>query len=276
MKITEIIAESYLTEIKAPEVNVAYKLLNDMPPNAKKAIISWEYSMWTTGDLEQAYKTKNDTWKTIETYATQLRETIRKQYGDTITLYRGLKNDSQQNYKHESRILYSWTTRKEVAAVFADLASINDNNKIILHKNKSIKNKFLLSITDEEAKTIQDTVIKNNKAKYKNMFFIVNPNDENFVNVYIKKRYSGYGEYDFYTDYEKTKLADGLIDERNDMQQFNQDIISKNKDNGYVVIDEIPVDDIVWVLNNGKPPYNGTLEYIVKNNSGLNSQKINL
>lgn len=270
MKIIDILQENYIVETGAPEINVAYKLLNNMPYDAQGAIRSFEYSMWATGELENAYQTKNEIYDTIETYANKLRKIIQKQHGNTITLYRGLYTTNQNNYKHTNRKLYSWTMRKEVAAVFAGLGYY-ERGLFKLNKNKKVKDEFLIYITDQEATQIQDTFTKNKKAKYKNMFFILHPMDNEFVSIYIKTndRYRSFGST------QTNKLKNYLIKSREEIKKFKEEINLKGQNEGYVVKDEIPIDNIVWVLNNGKPPFNGTIEYIVKNNSGINSEKIN-
>lgn len=84
--------KEYLAEIKAPEVNISTRLLKTMSSDAQRAISSWEYFNWRTGDLETAYRTKSQLWKEIESNAETIRSAIKKQHGNQLVLYRGIEN----------------------------------------------------------------------------------------------------------------------------------------------------------------------------------------
>lgn len=257
----------YLVEIRAPEVNMSQRLLSGLSPEARSAIVSWEFSNWVTGDLEKAYKSKNSIYKEIEEKASELRDTIRSIHGNTITLYRGITKGGDEKI-HTSRNLYSWTARKEVAALFAGMATGVGARDIKLHKDRKTANDFLLDLTDQEAEKIQSKVLKDGRAIYKSFLFKTSPYNDDYFEVY-KKVPSGYS---FFADDEKRKLASWLIRTRDEEKAFRLQVSATGTEKGYIVVDQIPVDDIVWVLNNGK--FSGTLEYIVKGNSGMKSRKV--
>ena len=257
--------------MKAPEVNASIRLLKDMPSEARRAIVSWEYSGWQDGPLEKAYRDKNSVWKDIEKHAEKLRDIIRKRHGNTVRLYRGIVNEKNDGSKYTNRQLSSWTARKEVAAIFAGLAVGNGAKNIKLNKNIETANEFLLSITDKEANRIQDKVMKDGKAIYKTLLFKTNSSYPDYVDIYKK----GKRGYSFYADEEKTRIAELLIRRREEERKFKNKVNTSNEREGYVVVADIPVEDIVWVLNNGKT-YSGTIEYIVRGNAGMKSKKVDI
>lgn len=263
--------KEYLIEIKAPEVNISNRLLKSMPHNAHSAITSWEYSQWTTGELEQAYRSKNTVWKEVESYADQLRDVLRKQHGNTIRLYRGLLSGEDAS-KYDGRQLHSWTARKEIAAVFAGLARSTGGRDVKLNKDAKTSKPFLITLTDQQAKDIQNRVMRDGKAIYDKMLFKTSLQNPDYVDVYTRKATRGYS---FFGDELKANLASWLIRRREDEKAYLEDYRSRGSDRGYVVMADIPVDDVVWVLNNGKT-YPGTLEYIVKGNSGMKSKKVSV
>jgi len=255
-----------LTEDKAREVNLAQRLKKQLSSASRNAIDTWEMMNWVNGDLSTAYSEKNSVYQEIEQAAEILRKVIRSREGKTVTLYRGL-HQSDDADRHANRALYSWTTRAKIAALFAGLARMGPENQIQLNRDRKTANQFLLSLTDEEANQIQDTVIRNGKAKWKNLYFIPSPYNSEYTDILRKIN----GRFSHMSDERHSDIAQWLIQTREEEKQFNQEVKSQGKDTGYVVQKNIPVDDIVWVLNAA-----GSMEYIVKSHSGLEAKRVEI
>lgn len=256
-----------LDEQAAREVNLARRLKDQLSSEASRAISSWEWSNWVNGDLSTAYSQKNSVQQEIERAAEAIRAAIRSREGDTVTLYRGIESDKIVPGKHADRALYSWTSRPEIAAVFSGLATSGQGSKVTLNKDRQTSNEFMLSMTDQEAKAIQDTVIKNGKAKWKNLFFKTSPYNDEYTDILKKVK----GRFIEMGDELIVNLARWLIRTREEERKFSTDIKAQGQDTGYVVRETIPVDNIVWVLNSG-----GSMEYIVKRHSGLDGERVDL
>lgn len=256
-----------LSEQAAGEVNLAQRLKKQLSSDARHAIGAWEMSNWVDGDLSTAYSKQNQIYQEIERAAEQLRSVIRSREGDTVTLYRGIQQSGNDPSRHANRVIYSWTTRPKIAAAFAGLGSIDSEKKIKLNKDRATANQFILSLTDAQAKAIQDTVIKNGKAKWKNLYFIPSPYNKDYTDI-LKKRN---GRFSHMSDEKHHDIARWLIRTREEEKEFDQEVRSRGKDSGIVVKKEIPVDDIVWVLN-----AMGSMEYIVRGHSGINGERVEL
>lgn len=257
-----------LSEQAAGEVNLAQRLKKQLSGDARHAIDAWEMSNWVDGDLSTAYSKQNQIYQEIESAAEQLRSVIRSRKGDTVTLYRGIQQSGDDPSRHANRAIYSWTTRPKIAAVFAGLGRIDSEKKIKLNKDRATANQFILSLTDAQAKAIQDTVIKDGKAKWKNLYFVPSPYNNDYTDILKKRNGLPPGRI---ADIEHNNIARWLIRYRNDEKKFDQEVKSQDKDSGIVFKKEIPVDDIVWVLN-----AMGSMEYIVKGHSGINGERIEL
>lgn len=262
MRVMEVIQ---LTEQGAREVNLARRLKDQLSPEARSAIDTWESHNWVTGDLSTAYSQQNDVYREIERAAEPIRGALRAREGDTITLYRGIESDRVDPSRHADRAIYSWTSRPEMAAVFSGLATIGRENRVRLNKDRETSNEFMLSMTDAEAKAIQDAVIKNGKAKWKNLFFKTSPYNDQYTDILKKVN----GRFKEMADELTTNLARWLIRTREEERQFSADVKAQGQDTGYVVREIVPVDDIVWVLNAA-----GSMEYIVKGRSGLEGERV--
>lgn len=256
-----------LTEQGAKEVNLARRLKDQLSPEARSAIDAWESHNWVTGDLSTAYSQQNDIYQEIERAVEPIRDAIRAREGDTITLYRGIESDRLEPDRHADRAIYSWTSRPEMAAVFSGLATMGRENRVKLNKDKQTSNEFILSMSDAEAKSIQDTVMKNGKAKWKNLFFKTSSYNNDYTDILKKVN----GRFREMGDELTANLARWLIKTREEERQFSADVKAQGQDTGYVVRETVPVDDIVWVLN-----ASGTMEYIVKGRSGIEGERVEL
>lgn len=256
-----------LSEQAAREVNLAQRLKKQLSSDARHAIDAWEMSNWVNGDLSTAYSKQNQIYQEIERAAEQLRKVIKSREGDTITLYRGIQQSGDDASRHANRALYSWTTRPKIAAIFAGLATMGSESKIKLNKDRKTANQFILSLTDAQAKAIQDTVIQNGKAKWKNLYFIPSPHHDDYTDILRKRN----GRFSHMADEKHNDIARWLIQTREEEKEFDQEVRSQGKDSGIVTKKEIPVDDIVWVLN-----AMGSMEYIVRGHSGINSERVEL
>lgn len=256
-----------LTEQGAREVNLAQRLKNQLSSEARNAINTWESHNWVTGDLSTAYSQQNEIYQEIERAAEPIRAAIRAREGDTITLYRGVESNRLEPTRHANRAIYSWTSRPEMAAVFSGLATMGRENRVKLNKDRQTSNEFMLSMTDQEAKAIQDTVIKNGKAKWKNLFFKTSPYNDDYTDILKKVN----GRFSEMGDELTANLARWLIKTREEERQFSADVKAQGRDTGYIVREIVPIDDIVWVLN-----ASGTMEYIVKGRSGIEGERVEL
>ena len=256
-----------LTEAAAREVNLAQRLKKQLSDNAQRAINSWEMANWVDGDLSTAYSKKDQIYQEIERAAETIRKVIRDREGDSVTLYRGLHDNKGDSDRHADRSLHSWTTRPKIAAVFAGLGTMGSQNRIKLNRDRQTSNQFLLSLTDAEAKQIQDTVMRNGKARWKNLYFIPSPHHSEYTDILRKIN----GRFSHMADEKHNDIAQWLIRTREEEKQFDQEVKNRGKDDGHVVEETIPVDDIVWVLNAA-----GSMEYIVKGHSGLDSKRVDL
>lgn len=256
-----------LNEQGAREVNLARRLRNQLSPEARNAIDTWESHNWVTGDLSTAYSQQNEIYQEIERAAETIRDAIRSREGDTITLYRGIEGERIDTSRHSNRAIYSWTSRPEMAAVFSGLATMGRENRVRLNKDRSTSNDFMLSMTDQEARAVQDTVIKNGRAKWKNLFFKTSPYNDEYTDILKKVN----GRFSEMGDELTVNLARWLIKTREEERQFSADVKAQGRDSGYVVREVVPVSDIVWVLN-----ASGTMEYIVKGRSGIESKRVEL
>lgn len=256
-----------LNEVAAREVNLAQRLKKQLSSDARRAIDAWEMSNWVNGDLSTAYNQKDQIYQEIERAAETIRQVIKSREGDAITLYRGIQQSGDDSGRHANRPIYSWTTRPKIAAVFAGLGTMGSEKKVKLNRDLRTTNEFLLSLTDAEAKQIQDTVIKNGKAKWKNLYFIPSPHHDEYTDILRKIN----GRFSHMADEKHNDIARWLITTREEEKQFAQEVKDRGKDTGIVVKKQIPVDDIVWVLN-----AMGSMEYIVKGHSGLKGERVEL
>jgi len=255
-----------IIEQRAGEVNLAQRLKTKLSSEARHAVESWEWANWVNGDLDTAYSQKNEIHQEIERAVEPIRDLLRAREGNSITLYRGIQSDRVEPERHSDRALYSWTSRPEIAAVFSGLGTIQ-NDKIKLNKDKEISDEVLLSLTDANAKSIQDAMIKNGKAKWKNLFFKTSSVNDQYTDILKKVN----GRFRNIADETTSSLARWLIRSREEARKYSAEIKGIGQDTGYVVKETIPIDDVVWMLNSG-----GSMEYIIKGHSGLNGQRIKI
>lgn len=260
MRFSEILIEGYA------EVNLAKRLYSQLSSAAQYAISSWESANWVDGDLETAYNTQSSVYKEIEAAGEQIRQAIRDREGDTVTLYRGIKTTSMNPSRHSHRPLYSWTTRPKLAAIFADLAIMRSRDSIVMHKDRPHPFGLFANITDQQAQSVQQAVLDKGIAKLNNFIFKRWPDDPKWTRVFLKTA-KGIKEYEYSVE------SDGIVrwvaNRRQDVEKDRSKEI--NEPSGFVVKQQIPVDNIAWVLN-----ASGSMEYIIKGESGLEGERIKL
>lgn len=254
-----------LHERAAAEVNLAQRLEKKLSEPARRAIRNWETVNWVDGDLSTAYSKQDSVYQEIERAAEHVRSVIAKREGRTIPLYRGIKQPSHDSESHANRPVYSWTARPKVAAVFAGLGQMGPENQIVLNRDRNTSMDFVLDLTDAQARQIQDTVLRNGRARWKQLFFKTSSLNSEFTDILRKVN----GRFREIADEKTDNLANWLIKTRQEEKQFNTDVKSQGKQTGRVVKKQIPVEDIVWVLNTA-----GSMEYIVKNHSGIGEQEV--
>ena len=261
MRYTEIITES-----GAAEVNLAHRLKSKLSREAQYAIDSWESHNWINGDLSTAYSQKNAVYQEIERAAETLRKQIRQREGDTIVLYRGIKDTAMNPERHSNRAIYSWTTRPKIAAVFADLANMQSRSNIKLHRERPHPFEPFANITDQQAQQVQNLISQGKVARLGSFIFKRWPDDPRWTRVY-RKTARGIREYEYSVE------SDGIVrwvkSRRDDVEKDRAR--QREKPDGFVVRQEISVDDIVWVLN-----ASGSMEYVVRGQSGLDGERIEI
>lgn len=244
------------------EVNLSKKLLNGLSDVARYSITSWEWANWDKGDLSRAYREKNEIYDEIEAQAKILRDVIRKREGNGITLYRGIVNKEIDPQKFRDKVLTSWTGRAKIAALFAGITMGMTGNKIVMKGENSFTK--LEGLTKSQAQKVQDAVTRNGYAKIGNFLFKRESGNPDWTVIFVKSKYGNRRVPD--DDSVKTdNIARWLLNRIEDAVELNKPY----EDEGYVIKKKIPVDDIVWILNNG-----GTMEYIVKNHNGIEGTKI--
>jgi hypothetical protein len=254
-----------LHEQAAAEVNLAQRLKKQLSGPAKQAIHNWETANWVNGDLSTSYSKQDSVYQEIERAAEQIRSVISKREGRTIPLYRGIQQHSYDPESHANRPVYSWTSRPRVAAVFAGLGQMGSDYRIVLNRDRHTSMDFVLDLSDAQARQIQHTVLRHGRARWKQLFFKTSSVNSDFTDIFRKVN----GRFREIGDEKTDNLANWLIKTRQEEKQFNTDVRAQGQHTGHVVKKQIPVEDIVWVLNTA-----GSMEYIVKNHPGIGEQEV--
>lgn len=212
---------------------VAKKLFRSLSSLAKSYINSWEIANWDQGDLSNAFESDDPVAQEIYSKGEPLRDAIRRRHGDHIKLYRGIIDKPDRSVRSD-RLLFSWTSSRHMAEVFAG-KDLRDSKRRL--------------------KPISNQDVQNALARYERTGFTTFYNKK-----YIRNRQAPqyYNIYDKHNQY----VTDGDNMERDfkEIQQYVNDAVEKmNTYEGRVVEKSIPVDDIIWVLMGGNAN-----EYIVR------------
>jgi hypothetical protein len=211
---------------------LAKRLFMSLSDKAQQYIKSWEIMNWDEGNLSVAYEKNDPVAQEINQKFEAVREDMRKRYGDTITLYRGI--DETDRPVRSGRLLFSWTSSEQIARLFAG----NEGNPA---KNK------INPITDEEIAAALARYEQTGFVSFRGMKYKINKRSPQYYDIYDRHN-------QYVTD------GDNLEREFRRKQDYYDEVIAKrNKVPGRVVKKEIPIDDVVWVLMGGNAN-----EYIVK------------
>jgi hypothetical protein len=216
----------HLTENK--DYALAKRVFKTLSHQAQQALGSWEWANWDNGDLSQSFERNDAIAQEIETAFAPIRDDMRRRYGDTITLYRGI-SPSERPVRSD-RQLFSWTSSRDIARHFAGEDRRFDN-----------------------VKPIPDEAVHQALANFKRRGFVTFRNKKYMLNKRNPKYYEIYNRHG-----QSITDGDNLERELWDEQRAYNDILKK-KSAGRVVSHAIPIDDIVWVLMGGNAN-----EYIVR------------
>lgn len=256
--------KSYLMERSGMgEVRLAANIYKNADSEIKHLLGTWETANWVGGRLEQAFNSNDDVAKAIMRASQPIRDAIHKREGKTITLYRGMENARMNAERHGNRPLYSWTSRPNMASLFAG-NSQQVRGKIVRNSSRKVDNPFE-GITPADAKRAQQQMQTRGKAIVGPFRLSVSPFNPDYCDIKIRKS----GRIKEYADERIDGLAAWFERQKEYIEQEQRDMNKRYGDEGIVVKQEIPVDDIVWVLNAG-----GSMEYIVRGHSGSKGKPV--
>lgn len=220
----------YQQLVENKEYNMARKAFKSLSFEASSAITSWEYSNWDSGKLSHHFEQQDNVAQEIISVFAPIRDMMKKQYGDTITLYRGVIPEPNRPIRAD-RILFSWSINPDIADIFAG--------------KRPARQKFEI---------VSDAEITNAVAQYERTGFV------SFHGIkYIRNK--EYPEYYNMYNHHNQYITDGDNLER-DFNRTRDDRIQSNHNTdevpGKIFKKQIPIDDIVWILNS-----QGSQEYIV-------------
>jgi hypothetical protein len=211
---------------------MAKKLKPTLSRDAERALNSWEAMNWDKGDLSKHFEQGTDVAKEISAKFEPVQQAMKKRYGDTIKLYRGIDNGRGVR---SDRQLFSWTSDPKVALNFAGV------DKQFIDKEVNVP-------SDEEVQAAIERYNTTGFTKFLNYKYKQNKNNPEYYDIY-RGRYNTYQ-----TD------GDNIEREIKDQQNYLTDYAKRAKEvPGRVVEKEIPVDDVVWVLMGGNAQ-----EYIIR------------
>lgn len=208
--------------IESQEINLSKKIFKTLSSDAQKAIESWESVNWIGGALENHFKNNTDIAKEILSAFEPIAIYLKRRYGNSILLYRGLQKGGQSR----PRVLESWTSDKRVAEHFAGLRKV-DGWRSMLYPE----------ISDRE---IQEAIKKYEKSgfvEFRGKRYVRNKEAPEYYNIFDRNR-------QFVTD------GDNIEEHLRSEQQWISKINKEKLDNAILLERRIPIDDIVWITNN--------------------------
>jgi hypothetical protein len=215
----------HLTENK--DYALAKKAKDTLSYEASKALDSWEHMNWDSGTLSADHEAKGEIAQELYAAFRPVRDQMQQRHGDTIRLYRGIQDESGVR---GSRKLFSWTSSKEMAEIFAGRRNVGQKQ----HE----------PITDDE---ISAAVARYNKTGF-----------TSFRGHRYKKNKQQPEYYDIFNKNGHVTDGDDIERELKDKQQMYADHLQRFADDGRVVERDIPINNIVWILMGGNAN-----EYIV-------------
>lgn len=200
--------------------NAALRAERSLGYEAQTALERWLSYNWTDSKLSKDFQAgRTGTFDEIYRAAEPVRQEIRRVYGDSVLLYRGMKHQTPgEGYDMSDKRLYSWTFDEKVADGYA-------------FPNRKWEHKPL---TDEQ--------IDQFVARYEEVGFVQ-------VGGHYYKRNARYP--DFYDIYDRNRQhvtdGDDLRAELKSTQSDREEMVADNLSKGAVAAKQIPVQDIVWL-----------------------------
>jgi len=219
-----------LTENK--DYNDAKKIKPLLSRDAERALNSWEFSNWDSGELSNHFENNTAIAQELITAFEPVRNNMRKRYGNTIKLYRGI--DEYATGVRDDRLLFSWTIDPAIAKEFAG-------------QNRNKQKAALKKVPDDTA--VNAAIERFHKTGFTSFLgykYILNKNNPKYYDIYRGKSYQTDGD----------NIERELFRQRDYMKQRTKDYSNIP---GQVIEKNIPIDDIIWVLMGGNAQ-----EYIVK------------
>lgn len=223
--------------IEAPEIGASIKANKTLSSDAKDIIDRWESVNWTTGPLELGIRANDPIVKEIYNAFNLVRDLLYKKYGNTVTLYRGLR-DTNDKTPDPERQLYSWTSSRKVAGVFAGRGNKQTGREEDIYQRP---------ITDEEIQAALIRYEKTGFTSFRGRKFKINKELPKYYDMYDRNN-------NYITDGDD--LLQDLKYEQKELDRYNANI----KNLGQVIQKEIPINDIIWITNSAN-----SKEFIVKN-----------
>ena len=201
----------------------AKQAFDGLPRETQRTLEGWnmnwhisDFAQWENGGEKSA-----ELREQVKEAFKPVREALRREFGDTVRLYRGQRNIDDDEAV-EGRQLFSWTPDYQIAADFA-------------HGRRLLK-----EITDEEiAKQVENF----------RRFGIARRGRLKFVRVPPPEGYTPDGP-DYYFIYDGAELqTDGddieadFRSEQADRAEYNAEL----RERGRVFVSDISVDDVVWI-----------------------------
>lgn len=205
--------------------NAARKAEQTLSYEAKNALERWLSFNWTTGNLSKDFQNgKGGTFAEVYQAFEPVRREIRRVYGDSVLLYRGMKKERpREGYDMSNNRLYSWTFDEKVADGYA-------------YPNQKWNHKPL---TATEIDALVDRYNQTGFIQYAGRYYKRSQSDPDFYDIYDRNR-------QFVTDGDDIRQE--LVDSERDKQETMADNIAK----GQVAAKQIPVEDIVWLAANSE------------------------
>lgn len=229
MRYNELIERAEKNTGLAKVIAASIKAKATLSSTALAALDAWNVN-WTTGPLEQAFRSNSALAQEINHAFEPVKVVIRSTYGDTIELYRG-QRDYEENELTPNRVLFSWTSDPQVAKDFLNR-----------HQIRKV-------FTDAEIKNAIETFKRTGYCKLGSYAYKVAMDDPDM--------YWMYRGHENITGGDVNELEADLRDQQRDQIEYNDEMA----ETGTLYHTRVSVDDIVWVINDL-----GSKEFIVKLN----------
>jgi len=215
---SEASARKNINDIKFGRVFAAAKQAEkNLSLEAKDFISQWQMSGWPTGPLQRAFNglgDKNIADEILSVFVS-VRNTLRREFGDTVRLYRGQRPFAPDELD-PNRTLFSWSSDPKEARLFV---------------GRPVK-----VLTDEEIDKAVKQYERSGFVKVGRHSYIRNKENPKYYDIFARKEYITDGD----------NLFRSLKDDQKDQISYNEEISKR----GSVVSEEVPVERIIWVPGN--------------------------